>query len=119
MFQDQESLETLTTEQPEVVTNNETPAEKKEKPLSRRDYDIAMKKALAERSLQLKQNRTMIEELNLEVAYWKAQVDLVKYRFEKMDYYLKNLELEPKYLAAIEAQKLKEEQNIEPKSVLS
>lgn len=74
-------------------------------PLSEREFKIAMQKALKERKEKIKQNKEMLAEMELEVAYWKAQSDLLKYRFEKMDYYLKNLELEPKYLQAVEAQK--------------
>lgn len=81
------------------------------KPLSEREYKLALKKAQIQRDEQIKENRRMIQELNLEVSYWQAQVDLLRLRYEKMDYTLKNMELEPKYLQAMEAQKAKEEQS--------
>lgn len=74
-------------------------------PLSEREFKIAMQKAMKERKEKIKQNKEMLADMELEVAYWKAQSDLLKYRYEKMDYYLKNLELEPKYIQAVEAQK--------------
>lgn len=82
-----------------------------EKPLSKRDYEMAVKRANAQREFQLKQNKKMVEELNIEVAYWQAQVDLLRLRYEKMDYTLKNMDLEPRYLQAMEEQKTKEEQS--------
>jgi len=88
----------------------------KEQQLSKRDFEIAMRKAYKERNEKIKQNKAMLEGMNLEVAYWKAQSDLLKYRFEKMDYYLKNLELEPVYLQKIEEQRIKEEQASKPES---
>lgn len=86
---------TSVSEQPEVET----------KPLSDRDMKIAYQRALKERKEAIKRNKDMVADLELEVAYWKAQSDLLKYRYEKMDYYLKNLELEPRYQAAVEAEK--------------
>lgn len=79
--------------------------------LSERDFKIAYAKALKERKEKIKQNKETIADLQLEVAYWKAQADLLRYRFEKMDFFLKNLEIEPRYLAAIEEQKAKEMQS--------
>lgn len=81
-----------------------------QKELSQSEINKMMKKAAKERYDQVKRNKAMVEDMNLEVAYWKAQADLLRYRFEKMDFYLKNVDLEPKYLAAIETQKLKEDQ---------
>lgn len=77
--------------------------------MSKREYEIALRRMYKERNEKIKQNKAMVEEMNLEVAYWKAQSDLLKYRFEKMDYYLKNLDIEPKYLAALEEQRQKED----------
>ena len=79
------------------------------KPLSEREFKIAMQKALKDRKEKIKQNKEMLAEMQLEVDYWKAQSDLLKYRYEKMDYYLRNLDLEPKYLQAVEAQKALDE----------
>lgn len=79
------------------------------KPLSEREFKMAMQKALKDRKEKIRQNKEMLAEMQLEVDYWKAQSDLLKYRYEKMDYYLKNLELEPKYLQAVESQKALEE----------
>ena len=81
------------------------------KPLSERDFKIAYAKAVKERQLAIKRNKEIIADKQLEVAYWKAEADLLRHRFEKMDFYLKNLEIEPRYLAAIEEQKAKELQN--------
>ena len=97
-------------EQEVLTTDPSVENTKDEKPLSKRDYEMAIKRANAQRAIQLKQNKNMVEELNLEVAYWQAQVDLLRLRYEKMDYTLKNMDLEPKYLQAMEAQKTKEEQ---------
>lgn len=88
------------------------------KELSERDLKIAYAKAMQERKQKIKQNKEMLGDMQLEVDYWKAQSDLLKYRFEKMDYYLKNIELEPKYLQAIEAQKLREENQTKQTSIL-
>ncbi len=97
---------------PDVATDSTQPdtAPSQEQKMSKRDFEIAMRRAYKERNEKLKQNKVMLEEMELEVRYWKAQSDLLKYRFEKMDYYLRNLDLEPKYLAAIEEQRIKEEQ---------
>jgi hypothetical protein len=84
-----------------------------EKPLSEREFKLQMAKAYKERNEKIKQNKAMLEELNLEVAYWKTQSDLLKYRYEKMDYYLKNLELEPVYVKAMAEQRIKEQAAIE------
>lgn len=85
---------------PDVVENK----------LSEREFKMAMARAYKERNDKIKQNKEMLMEMNLEVDYWKAQADLLRYRFEKMDFFIKNLELEPKYLAAVEMQKTKEAQ---------
>lgn len=79
------------------------------KQLSQVEILKMQRQAVKQRQQQIKANKQMIEEMALEVSYWKAQADLLRYRFEKMDFYLKNLELEPKYLAAVEAQKLAED----------
>lgn len=78
------------------------------RPLSERDFKVAYAKALKERKDKIRQNKDTVADLQLEVAYWKAQADLLRHRFEKMDFFLKNLEIEPRYLAAIEEQKAKE-----------
>lgn len=83
-----------------------------EKQLSERDFKIAMKRAYAERAQKIKENKMMLEDLAMEVTYWKAQADLLKHRYEKMDYFIKNAELEPKYLALIEEQKIKNEEKV-------
>jgi len=87
------------------------------KELSDRDFKIAYARAVKERKEKIRQNKEMVSDLELEVSYWKAQSDLLKFRFEKMDYYLKNLEIEPRYLQAVEEQKAKEAQGLvtEPK----
>lgn len=85
-------------------TGDVTAKKNVEQPLSEREFKLAMKRAYADRAAKIKQNKVMLEEMNLEVDYWKAQSDLLKYRFEKMDYFLKNLEIEPRYLAAVAEQ---------------
>lgn len=92
------------------------------KPLSQREYEMAMRKAYKDRDEKVKENKKMLAEMLLEVSYWKAQSDLLKYRFEKMDYYLKNIALEPTYAAAVAEQQAKENAASEPaptKSILS
>ncbi len=86
------------------------------KPLTQAEIQKIMKKAAKDRYEQVKANKAMIEEMKLEVDYWKAQADLLRYRFEKMDFYLKNIELEPKYLAAVETLRLKEERDNPPQT---
>lgn len=95
-----DQIDTLTVD----ASSGDVTAKKAEQPLSERDFKMAMKRAYAERAAKIKQNKVMLEEMNLEVDYWKAQSDLLKYRFEKMDYFLKNLEIEPRYLAAVAEQ---------------
>ena len=73
-------------------------------PAQERAQHTALVKAHRERTKQMEQ---LVKDKELEVSYWKAESDLVKYRFEKMDYYLKNIEIEPKYLAMVEELNLK------------
>lgn len=89
---------------------------RKEQKLSEREFKMAMARAYKERNEKIKQNKAMIEEMNLEVAYWKANADLLRYRFEKMDFFIKNQELEPLYLQKVEELKLKEQQAAKPES---
>lgn len=77
--------------------------------MSDKELKKIMKQAYLDRSAKIKQNKAMLEEMEIEVRYWKAQSDILKYRFEKMDYYIKNTEIEPKYLALIQEQKDKDE----------
>lgn len=85
---------------------------KEETKLSEREFKMAYQRALKERKEKIKQNKEMIEDMNLEVSYWKAQADLLRYRFEKMDFYLKNIDLEPKYLQAVEQQKVQQDSQV-------
>jgi hypothetical protein len=87
-----------------------------EQKLSKRDFEIAMRKYHKERVEKLKENKRVVDEAELEARYWKAQADLLRYRFEKMDFYIKNLELEPIYLQRVEEQRIKEEQASKPES---
>lgn len=73
-------------------------------PAQQRAQHTALVKAHKERTKQMEQ---LVKDKELEVAYWRAESDLVRYRFEKMDYYLKNVEIEPKYLAMVEEMNLK------------
>lgn len=76
-----------------------------EKPLSKREereLKLAYARALQQRKEVIKRNKELIADKELEVAYWKAEADLLRYRFEKMDFFLKNLEIESKYLMAKE-----------------
>ena len=109
----QDQLDTMTV-QNENFDNNTTVNDSttEQKPLSERDFKIAYAKAVKDRKEKIRQNKEMIADLQLEVSYWKAQADLLRHRFEKMDFFLKNLEVEPKYLAAVEEQKAKELLNI-------
>lgn len=101
-------------------TGDITAKKNEEQPMSEREFKLAMKRAYADRAAKIKQNKVMLEEMNLEVAYWKAQSDLLKYRFEKMDYFLKNLEIEPKYLAAVAEQQAEASKSEQPQqSILS
>ena len=78
------------------------------KTLSERDFKIAYAKAVKERKEVIRRNKELIADKELEVAYWKAEADLMRYRFEKMDFFLKNIEIEPKYL--METEKIKAQQ---------
>jgi hypothetical protein len=103
--------EQLTEEQEVDITNIVNPGgddftDQEGKPLSKREVELNMKRALENRKRVIKENKLLIEDMELEVAYRKAQSDALKYRFELMDYYLKNIELEPQYLAAVEKSKL-------------
>lgn len=87
----------------------------KEKPLSKkeeRELKLAYARALEQRKDAVKRNKELVADKQLEVAYWRAEADLLRHRFEKMDFYLKNLEIEPKYLQAVEHQKELHEQNL-------
>ena len=95
----------------ELVNETNVP-ESFQKEISERDFKIAYAKAIKERKEKIRQNKEMITDLELEVSYWKAQSDLLKYRYEKMDYFLKNLELEPRYLQAVKEQKVKEAEGL-------
>lgn len=95
----------------ETVKETEV-AESFQKEMSERDFKVAYARAIKERKEKIRQNKEMVADLELEVSYWKAQSDLLKYRYEKMDYFLKNLALEPRYLQAVEEQKAKEEQGL-------
>jgi hypothetical protein len=100
----------------------ETAIEEESPKMSEREVKIAYQRALQERKEVIKKNKELIADKELEVAYWKSEADLLRYRFEKMDFYLKNLEIEPKYLQAIEAQKAEYEARLangENKSTLS
>ena len=105
------NTEVLDEQVKEVETPIQEPSVTKE--LSEKDLKVAYVRALKERKEKIKQNKEMLAEMQLEVDFWKAQSDLLKYRFEKMDYYLRNLELEPRYLQAVEEQKLKSEQSLD------
>lgn len=105
------NTEVLDEQVKEVETPTQEPSVTKE--LSEKDLKVAYVRALKERKEKIKQNKEMLAEMQLEVDFWKAQSDLLKYRFEKMDYYLRNLELEPRYLQAVEEQKLKSEQSLD------
>jgi hypothetical protein len=116
----QDQLDTMAT-QNENFDNNIAVSDDtvEQKPLSEKDYRNAMAKALKERKEVIRRNKELIADKELEVSYWKAEADLMRYRFEKMDFFLKNLEIEPKYLQQVEALKERENQNIvESKPIL-
>ncbi len=103
-----------------IDTSDQQPADdvqsEQEKPLSKkeqRELKLAYERALQQRKEAVKRNKELIADKQLEVSYWKAEADLLRYRFEKMDFYLKNIEIEPKYLQASEEQRARQNQNQE------
>lgn len=104
------SEELVLNETTETVEKQLTPAElSKEQKTAARNFEIAMRKAQKERNEQIKNNKVMIQDLNLEVSFWKAKADLLRYRYEMMDFFIKSQEMEPLYLLSVEKEKLKSE----------
>lgn len=102
---DSEQTSNLVTDLEESVNTTLSSDTTQEKPLSKREereLKLAYARALQQRKEVIKRNKELIADKELEVAYWKAEADLLRYRFEKMDFFLKNLEIEPKYLVAKE-----------------
>jgi len=112
----QDQLNTMATQNQNFDANEVVSNTEEQKPLSDRDFKIAFLKAQKERKEIIRRNKELIADKELEVAYWKAEADLMRYRFEKMDFFLKNLEIEPKYLMEVEKIKAADTQNTVEKS---
>ncbi len=99
----------------DTTPQSSTEDNKQEKPLSKkeeRELKLAYARALQQRKEVIRRNKELIADKELEVAYWKAEADLLRYRYEKMDFFLKNLEIEPKYLIAKEQLEAKQAEQV-------
>ncbi len=97
------------------ASEEENNPEQREKPLSKkeeRELKLAYARAIKQRADAVKRNKELVADKQLEVAYWKAEADLLRYRFEKMDFFIKNLEIEPRYLQAKESLEARESENL-------
>jgi len=93
-----------------VADASETPK------INEREMKIAYAKAVQQRKDAIKKNKELIADAELEVAYLKAEADKLRYRFEAMDFYVKLVDIEPKYLQVVEAQKAQYEARLAEKS---